>query len=252
MTAGDAEAAEFDTVAEWTAEAAIALGRDHYVPAACRGSGGPAALDWLLDRCSVSAGSRMLDVGAGVGGPSAYATEQTGVRPVVLEPQPGACRAARRLFQSEVVRADATALPFADDSFDVVWSLGVVDTVEDQTAHFTEIARCLEPAGAFGLLVYVATAEVSDEPDANHFPRPDELRTLIARAGLKVADHVPLPELGPTPTDWQAKADTVDHEVVRKHSADPVWQLAADEEKTVVRLIKEGQIRGELYLLRPR
>ena len=34
----DAMAAEFGTVAEWTAEAAVELGQDYYIPAACRGS----------------------------------------------------------------------------------------------------------------------------------------------------------------------------------------------------------------------
>ena len=44
----DAMAAEFDTVAEWTAQVALDLGRDFHLPAACRGSGGPGALDWLI------------------------------------------------------------------------------------------------------------------------------------------------------------------------------------------------------------
>ena len=40
--------AEFDTVAEWTARVAADLGPDYYIPAACRGSGNPSSLDWLL------------------------------------------------------------------------------------------------------------------------------------------------------------------------------------------------------------
>ena len=38
---GDPMAAEFDTVAEWTAQVAADLGPEYYVPAACRGSGQP-------------------------------------------------------------------------------------------------------------------------------------------------------------------------------------------------------------------
>jgi hypothetical protein len=41
----EAMAAEFDTVAEWTAQVALDLGASFHVPAACRGSGSPAALD---------------------------------------------------------------------------------------------------------------------------------------------------------------------------------------------------------------
>ena len=35
--------AEFDTIAEWTAEIAWDLGPDYFLPAACRGSGNPAS-----------------------------------------------------------------------------------------------------------------------------------------------------------------------------------------------------------------
>ena len=64
--------AEFDTVAEWTAQVAVKLGPDFYVPAACRGSGSPAALDWLIDHMRLVPGDRLLDCGAGTGGPAAY------------------------------------------------------------------------------------------------------------------------------------------------------------------------------------
>ena len=64
--------AEFDTVAEWTAEVAADLGPEYFVPAACRGSGKPAALDWLLTGLRPGPGDQILDVGAGIGGPAAY------------------------------------------------------------------------------------------------------------------------------------------------------------------------------------
>src|SRR6185503_16101595 len=71
--ADDPMEAEFDTVAEWTAQVAVDLGPEYYIPAACRGSGQPAALDWLLAGLHHRPGELMLDVGAGVGGPAAYA-----------------------------------------------------------------------------------------------------------------------------------------------------------------------------------
>src|SRR5918998_6535932 len=96
--------AEFDSVAAWTAEVALDLGPDHHIPAGCRGSGSPGALRWLLDRLEVSEGDRMLDCGAGVGGPAAFAAAEVGARPVLSEPESGACRAARRLFGFPVVQ----------------------------------------------------------------------------------------------------------------------------------------------------
>lgn len=244
-----AQAAEFDTVADWTAQAAAGLGPDHRIPAACRGSGGPPALDWLLDRCGVAPTTRLIDVGAGIGGPAAYAAGRTGVRPLLIEPQPGACRAARRLFGLDVVQADALALPIADHCCDVVWSLGVLDTVPDQAACLAEVKRCLAPSGLFGLLAYVASTDI-DEPDTNHFPRPGELTALLGRAGLDVIERSALAELGSVPDDWQRRADEVDSEVARRHRDHPLWRQAADQERTVVQLIETGQVTGQLYLLR--
>src|SRR6185369_15439861 len=77
--------AEFDTVAEWTAQVAVELGTDYHIPAACRGSGSPRALDWLIDRMDLAAGQVLLDSGAGVGGPAAYAAQQNSVRPFLVE-----------------------------------------------------------------------------------------------------------------------------------------------------------------------
>ena len=81
----DAMAAEFDVVAAWTADVALDLGADYFIPAGCRGSGSPAVLDWLLAAMGVTAADRFLDAGAGVGGPAAYARERTGVAPVLAE-----------------------------------------------------------------------------------------------------------------------------------------------------------------------
>src|SRR3954451_24913585 len=66
----DAMEAEFDTVAGWTEEAVRALGPEHAIPAGCRGSGSEGALRWLADRLELHPGARMLDEGAGGGGPA--------------------------------------------------------------------------------------------------------------------------------------------------------------------------------------
>jgi len=83
--ADDPMEAEFDTVAAWTAEVAADLGPEYFVPAACRGSGKPAALDWLLAGLRAGARDLLADVGAGLGGPAAYAADRTGVRPVLVD-----------------------------------------------------------------------------------------------------------------------------------------------------------------------
>ena len=143
MTEDDAMADEFDTVAGWTRQAVAELGEDHALPAACQGSASPAALDWLATSMGLRQGLRLLDSGAGVGGPAEHAARSYGVRPTLAEPMEGACRAARRLFDHPVVVSDGLALPFPDATFDAAWSLGVLCTIEDKRAYLAELRRAV-------------------------------------------------------------------------------------------------------------
>lgn len=61
-----------------------------------------------------------------------------------------------RLFalSGAVVRMDAEALAFADESFDYVWSWGVVHHTADTARALAEIRRVLRPGGACTLMVY--------------------------------------------------------------------------------------------------
>jgi len=175
--------AEFDTVAEWTAQVATDLGPEYYVPAGCRGSGQPEVLDWLLERLGPRSGQVMVDVGAGLGGPAAYAARRAGVRPVLAEPEPDACRAAARLFGLPVLQADATALPFGDAATDLAWCLGVLCTTSGpaaQRAILRQLRRIIRPGGRIGLLVFVAVTELADPPQGNHFPSSGQLHGLFA------------------------------------------------------------------------
>ncbi len=248
----DPMAAEFDTVAAWTADVALDLGPDHHVPAGCRGSGGPAALHWFLDHLAPQPGTAFLDVGAGVGGPAAFAVREASVRPVLTEPQAGACRAAARLFGLPVVRA-AGALPVRSGSVTAGWCLGVLCTVDDQPAFVRELRRVLAPGGRLGLLVYVAEQEhVADAPEGNHFPTADGLARLLDGAGLVVQDSALLADFAGTPTLWHEQADAVDAELERRHGDDPRWRTAEEQSDRIGALIGSGEVRGTLLVVRPR
>jgi SAM-dependent methyltransferase len=242
--------AEFDTVAAWTADVAVELGPDYYLPAGCRGSGSPAALRWLLDRLTVSAGDQMLDCGAGVGGPAAFAAEESGVVPVLSEPEAGACRAAQRLFGLPVVRA-GSELPFASASFDVAWSLGVLCTVPDQPHLLSELRRVLTPDGRLGLLVFVARTTLSDQPTGNDFPTEDRLRTLLEDADLRIENSTTTAGFASAPVWWQSRADAVDAELDRRHHDDPVWRTAVHQSQVIGSLLAKGELDGLLIIARP-
>jgi SAM-dependent methyltransferase len=250
----DPMAAEFDTVAEWTAQVAADLGPGYYVPAACRGSGQPAALDWLLAGLRPGPGDVMLDVGAGVGGPAAYAAEKTGVRPVLAESEPGACRAAARLFGAPVVQADATELPFADGAAGTAWCLGVLCTapsVDAQLAMLRELRRVVRPDGRIGLLVYLAeTPELDDPPEGNHFPARAGLHALLGRADLDVTAVAGTQQLPEPPAGWADRTAAVERELRRRFGSTPQLAAAAGQSDRIGKLLSSGQVTSQVLLLR--
>ena len=246
--------AEFNTVAEWTARVAADLGPEYYIPAACRGSGQPAILDWLLERLEPRPGEVMIDVGAGMGGPAAYATRQTGVQPVLAEPEPGACRAAARLFDAPVVQADATALPFGDRSADLAWCLAVLCTASGsaaQRAMLGQLRRVMRPGGRIGLLVYLAAAdELDDPPQGNHFPSSDQLHDLFCHAGLAELDAADVGDLTRPPPDWTGRIETVERELQHRYGHTPELKAAGEQSRLFGRLLDSGQVTSRVILLR--
>jgi SAM-dependent methyltransferase len=236
-------AAEFDTVADWTADVALALGPDHRVPAGCRGSGDPTTLEWFIDALQLTSRDRMLDAGAGVGGPSAFARERVGVRPVLAEPEPGACRSAKRLFDMAVVRCDAVALPFPAGTFDVAWCLGVLCTVKDQLQLLRELSRVLVPGGRLGLLVFVADKPLPEHPQGNHFPGEDTLRDLVTASGFRIENTSVMARDAKEPAGWQARVDAVESELDRRHHDDPAWHTSQQQSGIIGRLIGDRAIR---------
>ncbi|WP_231502670.1 class I SAM-dependent methyltransferase [Blastococcus sp. URHD0036] len=240
--ADEAMEVEFDTVASWTEQAVRALGPEHAVPAGCRGSGSESALRWLADGMDLSTGSRVLDDGAGVGGPAGWLAAERGVRPVCAEPMVGAVRAASHLFGLPAVVATAQQLPFADASFDAAWCLGVLCTIPDKPAALAELRRVLTPGGRVGLLVFAAVRELTGpQPDGNTFPTVEELPGLLAAAGFAL-DATGQADLSDSPAEWTERADAVDAEIERRHGHDERWALAQEQSGRVGRLLADGAL----------
>lgn len=102
-----------------------------------------------LDDMAAKKGSRVLDVGCGIGiwldrlG-SSYGTVGTGVD---ISPQSLARAHSRSVRQSAFVLADARALPVADGSFDLVISMDVLEHIEEPQRAVDEMIRVANHGG---------------------------------------------------------------------------------------------------------
>lgn len=247
----ESAAAEFDTFAEWTALVAKDLGQDFHIPAGCRGSGSPAVLDWLIEQLDLGSGETLLDCGAGVGGPAAYAAAQRGVRPVLVESQAGGIQASRALFGFPALRADASVLPLADEAFDAAWALGVLCTTQSQLELLRELRRVVRPPGRIGLLVLVADElSPAGEPDNSFFPTADSLSDLVDRAGLRIDASRSAADIWEPPVYWRERLETFESELRARYGDQRAWQVAEHQSNLIAQLLGESTIVPQVLSLR--
>ena len=197
----------------------------------------------------------MLDVGAGVGGPAAYAAGRTGVRPVLAEPEPGACRAAARLF-ARARRPGRRDGPALRDRLGRhrrgAWACCAPRPA--RTPSWPCCASCAAwcaPGGPIGLLVYLAeTPELDDPPQGNHFPARAGLHALLGRAGLDVEAVADAQQLPDPPAGWADRTAAVERELRRRFGSTPQLAAAAEQSDRIGKLLSSGQLTSQVLLLR--
>lgn len=96
--------------------------------------------------------SRVLNVGAGQGSFTRL-LQARGFDVVSSDVTEPALEVLRARVAGEVVRADVTALPFPDASFDAVVAGEVLEHVEHDADATAEVTRVLRPQGVFALSV---------------------------------------------------------------------------------------------------
>jgi SAM-dependent methyltransferase len=109
----------------------------------------------VVAACGIGPGQRVLDVAAGTGNVAIRAAE-AGASVVASDLTPehfeaGQAEARSRGVELDWVEADAEALPFADDSFDVVTSSFGAMFAPDHQAVADELVRVCRPGGTIGL-----------------------------------------------------------------------------------------------------
>jgi SAM-dependent methyltransferase len=153
----------------------------------------------LAELAGVNKAMRVLDVGAGLGGPARLLAHHYGCRVTALDLTEEYCRVAQALTEMtglsdlvEVRQGDALDLPFPDTSFDLVWTQHASMNIADKARLYGEIRRVLVPGGRFALFDIVA-----GESQPIHFPVPwaadpsisflvsiDDMHDLMIGAGL--------------------------------------------------------------------
>jgi SAM-dependent methyltransferase len=146
-------------------------------------------------------GELLLDIGCNWGRWT-IAAARAGYRPIGIDPSFEAIVAARRiarqlgLDEPRYAVADARRLPFADDTFHVVFSYGVLQhfSKSDVATSVDEIGRVVKPGGyswvqmpnAFGALNIVRLAQRrfrEGERFEVRYWRPGELKRVFGRIG---------------------------------------------------------------------
>jgi len=124
--------------------------------------GRPATLA-LARVAGVTADARVLDVGAGIGGPARFLARRYGARVTALDATPRFCRVAEELTRRtgladrvDVVQGDALALPFDDAVFDLAWTQAVGQNVADKGRFVEEMRRVVVPGGRVAMFEIVA------------------------------------------------------------------------------------------------
>ena len=155
----------------------------------------------LARRAAPAPGTRVLDVGGGLGGPARTLAVEFGCDVTSVDLTPSYVRAAEtltaKLKLGDRVRhqvGNALELPFPDASFDMVWTQNSGMNIADKERLYAGFARVLRPGGLLAIQEPMAgpTSPVlypvmwARDASTSFLRPPDEMRATIERAGFQV------------------------------------------------------------------
>ena len=164
-----------------------------------------------IERLGIDSADRILDIGCGTGETTRYllprAAEVHGLDQSALQLQTAADK--DELGDVRFVQADAHRLPYADDTFDCIVSIGSILYWETPSNVLREAYRATKPGGSVLVMGFHRRAFSAWNPVQNiqetinsalffHYDR-DEATQMFRTAGWKNEDHtVTGPEWSPT------------------------------------------------------
>jgi sarcosine/dimethylglycine N-methyltransferase len=164
---------------------------------------GRIATNQLVDLIEMTRDDEVLDAGSGIGGTSRFVAEKCQCRVSAVDLTEEYCDTARWLNRLvalgdriSVRRADVTDLPFADATFQVVFSQHVQMNVADKARLYQEARRVLAGGGRLAMWDITSGGLAdpnyplpwADQPDLTHLATPNQLRSVVESAGF-VVEH---------------------------------------------------------------
>ncbi|MGH3194513.1 MAG: class I SAM-dependent methyltransferase [Streptosporangiaceae bacterium] len=173
--------------------------------------GGRRASIELAELAALKPNCRVLDVGAGLGGPARLLAARFGCLVTALDLTGEYCRATEMLNQAtgltgrvSVRQGSALAIPFADGEFDAVWTQHASMNIEDKPRLYAEIRRVLSDGGTFAMhdvhagpnQPIVFPVPWADTSSVSFLATSLQTRSLVTSAGFDVVEW----------RDWTAEA----------------------------------------------
>jgi SAM-dependent methyltransferase len=162
-------------------------------------TGGLRASRELLELAQIRGDDRVLDIGAGLAGPARLLASTLGCRVECIEMSSDFCAGAALLNRLTglddrigVHEGSALALPFPDDSFDVVWMQNVGMNIADKRRLYAEIHRVLKSGGRFAFQEMAAGKATppyfplpwATDPADSFLISVEEMRSLLGESGF--------------------------------------------------------------------
>jgi len=182
-----------------------ALTVDDLAPIDAMHARGRAATAELAALAALPAGTRVLDIGSGLGGSARYLASRFDCDVTGIDLTASFCETATELSamvglstKTRFRRADALALPFHDASFDAVWTEHAQMNIPDKERFYAEAVRVLRPGGSliFADLFAGPGGELhypvpwADSAETSSLISSDELRRILGSLGLQpIHDH---------------------------------------------------------------
>jgi SAM-dependent methyltransferase len=165
----------------------------------------------LAGAAGVTADTRVLDVGSGLGGPSRYLAKVFGCEVTGIDVNPSYVEAAQYLADRvglaskvDYLCGNALALPFASEIYDLVWTQHVAMNIADRVGLYSEMHRVLRAQGRLALYDVLEgdyaplrfPVPWSRAPDTSFLVTPDHMRELLQRSGFRMISWIDRTEDG--------------------------------------------------------